>query len=268
MATLQMNILSLRLGMQMNFSVYLPSYVPSKENAEKSYQEIYPRDAKFRTLWLLPSQYGDDRELIENTAILRYAEKAGIAVVFPCPLNRQYSNEYPGQKFLDFITDELWTVCHGTFALSERREDNYIGGISLGAYGALKGAMRNPEKYGGILMVGGACEENLKEGYLAAVNRKIADDGLVPHLPLDDAPEDDAEILPSAMALCYSGSEKPEILISWASEDPLGSYAKNAVKNLSSLGFPVRSKEYPGTEDNWEFRDLALKDAVSAISNP
>ena len=267
MATLQMNILSLRLGMQMNFSVFLPSYVPSRENAEKSYQEIYPRGEAFKTLWLLPSEYGDDAELVNNTAILRYAQKAGIAVVFPCPLNRQYSNEYPGQKFLDYITDELWTVCHGTFALSEKREDNFIGGVSLGAYGALKGAMRNPEKYGGVLLIGGACEENLKDGYLKAVNERIAEEGLIPHLPLDDAPEGDAEILPAAKALAESDNPKPAISISFAADDPLARYAKKAAKTLSDLGFSVCEKEYPDTGDSWEFRDLALKDALSALDN-
>ena len=265
MAILQMNILSLRLGMQMNFSVYLPSYVPSKENAEKSYSEIYPRGEKLKTLWLLPSEYGDDAELVNNTAILRYAQKAGIAVVFPCPLNRQYSNEYPGQKFLDFITDELWTVCHGTFALSEKREDNFIGGVSLGAYGALKGAMRNPEKYSRILLIGGACEENLKEGYLKAVNERIAEEGLIPHLPLDDAPEGDSEILPAAKALMESEKPKPEITISFAAEDPLAPYAKTAAETLAQLGYRVRAKEYPDTGDSWDFRDLALKDALSAL---
>ena len=265
MATLQMNILSLRLGMQMNFSVYLPSYVPSKENAKKTYAEIYPRGETFKTLWLLPSEYGDDRELIGHTAILRYAEQKGFAVVFPCPLNRQYSNEYPGQKFLDFITDELWTVCHGTFALSEKREDNLIGGVSLGAYGALKGAMRNPEKYGGVLMIGGACEEDLKGGYLAAVNEKIAQEGLIPHLPLDDAPEGDAEILPAAKALRESGTEKPEISIFWAGNDPLAPFAQRAARNLSALGYPVRAKEFADCGDSWEFRDLALKEAIEAL---
>ena len=238
MATLQMNILSLRLGMQMNFSVYLPSYVPSKENAKKTYAEIYPRGETFKTLWLLPSEYGDDQELIGHTAILRYAEQKGFAVVFPCPLNRQYSNEYPGQKFLDFITDELWTVCHGTFALSEKREDNLIGGVSLGAYGALKGAMRNPEKYGGVLMIGGACEEDLKGG---------------------------AEILPAAKALRESGTEKPEISIFWAGNDPLAPFAQRAARNLSALGYPVRAKEFADCGDSWEFRDLALKEAIEAL---
>ena len=62
MATLQMNILSFTWGMQANFSVFLPSLVPTKDNAKETYEEIYPRDVRFKTLWLIGSEYGDDSE--------------------------------------------------------------------------------------------------------------------------------------------------------------------------------------------------------------
>jgi len=187
MATLQMNILSMKLGMQENFSVILPSFLPKEENAGKSYDEIYPRGEKFKTLWLLNSEYGDDSELIKYTGILRYAEENNLAVVLPCGHNTLYSEDPKGQKFTAYITEELWAVCTGSFPLSTKREDNFIGGVSLGAYGALKAVLKNPEKYSAAVLIGGAFGENMKDGYLAAINANIAKNGLIPHMPLDDA---------------------------------------------------------------------------------
>ena len=73
MATLQMNFLSMKLGMQTNVSVFIP--------AKKS----------GRTLWLLADETGDDSQWLRESAITRVAEKYGFAVVFPCPFEKLYS---------------------------------------------------------------------------------------------------------------------------------------------------------------------------------
>ena len=255
MATLQMNILSMKLGMQSNFTVILPSFKPGVD-AGKDLSELYPRDVRFRTLWLLPSEYGDDLEALHYTSIQRYADETGIAVVMPAPLNRMYSNDPTNQKFIDYITEELWSVCHGSFALSYAREDNYIGGFSLGAYGALKAALRNPDKYSKVFMIGGVFEEGIKDGYFKDINARIAEQGLIPHLPLDDAlPGDEEMPVPE-------NAELPKAAVYYAAEDSLADYARRAAGNLKSAGFEVTCAEYPGSDD-WDFRDTALKAAVT-----
>ncbi|MBR2843221.1 MAG: hypothetical protein IKF06_08100, partial [Lachnospiraceae bacterium] len=110
MATLQMNFLSFTWGMQANFSVFLPSLVPTKDYAKESYEEIYPRDVRFKTLWLIGSEYGDDSEFLRNSGIARYAQEHNLAVVMPCTNNKLYSEDPKGQKFIRHITEELWTV--------------------------------------------------------------------------------------------------------------------------------------------------------------
>lgn len=260
MATLQMNILSMRLGMQSNFTVILPSFIPGSEDSKKDYSELYPKDVRFRTLWLLPSEYGDDLEALHYTLIQRYADENNMAVVMPAPLNRMYSNDPTNQKFMDYITDELWSVCHGSFALSYDREDNYIGGFSLGAYGAMKGALRNPEKYSKVFMIGGVFEEGIKDGYFKDINARIAEQGLIPHLPLDDALPGDEELpVPE-------NADLPEAAVYYAAEDSLADYARRAVDNLTAAGFKVTSKEFPG-KDDWAFRDEALKTAFGGFLN-
>ncbi len=261
MATLQMNILSTTLGMQTNFSVFLPSYVPAKENAcVADYNTLYPQGVKFKTLWLLGTEFGDDQELLTNTAIARYAQKHNLAVVMPCTNNKLYSEDPKGQKFLHHITEELWTISHGSLALSEKREDNFIGGVSIGAYAALKAALRNPGKYSKVLMFGGAFEENIAGTYFADLNKAIAETGSSIHVGLDDALPDDAEVVSLAKELIAFRNPQPEISISWRENDEFAPYAQRAAENLDKLGFNLRQNVYgPQYDDLWDFCDLALR---------
>ena len=258
MATLQMNILSFTWGMQANFCVFLPSLVPTKDNAKETYEEIYPRDVRFKTLWLIGSEYGDDSEFLRNSGIARYAQEHNLAVVMPCTNNKLYSEDPKGQKFIRHITEELWTVATCSLAISDKREDNYIGGVSLGAYAALKAALLNPEKYSKVVLFEGAFEEDLKETYLKDFNEGLAEKGVSIHVGLDDALPDDAELFDKGKALAESGAPLPEISVSYRGSGELSAYAARAAQNLRELGFAVREKKYE-VDDLWEFCDQALK---------
>ncbi len=261
MATLQINFLSLTLGMQANFSVFLPSYVPSRANAAKDYSEIYPRGERFRALWLIGSEYGDDAELLNNTAVARYAQENNLAVIMPATNNKLYSEDPKGQKFLRHITEELWTICTGQMAISPKREDNFIGGVSLGAYAALKAALRNPDKYSKVLMIDGAFGPDLFGTYLKDLNAKIAAEGLAVHVGLDDAGPEDYELFDLAKGLIQGGGPKPKISVSVMENGELAGHAAEAADNLQALGFDTVKTVY-AEQNEWEYRDAAIRDGI------
>ena len=260
MATAQMNFLSMKLGMQTNVSVFLPSYIPSPQKAGTPFEELYPVGERFPTLWLLGTETGDDGEWLRESAVLRLARKYGCAVVFPCGFEKLYSDDPRGQKFTGYVTEELYAVCTGTFPLSRRREDNIIGGAGLGAYAALKCALTAPERFGSAVMLGGAYEKGIAEGYFPALKAEMARCGLVPPLALDDAPADDAELIAKAVA------PKPAVWLGWAAQSPLAPFAQRAAANLRADGFPVLAgKSYVAAED-WDYRDAALADALADLA--
>ena len=261
MATLQMNFLSTKLGMQTNVSLYLPAYVPSADTAGASYAEIYPVGERFRTLWLLGTERGDDREWLRETGVLRLAEKYRMAVVFPCVYEKLYSDDPKGQKFTGAIADELYAICTGMFPLSLRREDHIIGGASLGAYGAMKCALARPERFGSVIMLGGAYERGIRDGYFKALNREAARLGLPPYCTLDDAADNDAELA------AQPGAPLPSVWLGWASGDPLADYARRASENLAADGFPLIARQEYGDLDGWDFREKALADALAALAH-
>lgn len=257
MATLQMNFLSMKLGMQTNVSVFLPSFVPSADAAGKTDAELYPQGKKFPAVWLLADETGDDSQWLRLSNAADLAQKYGYAVVMPCPYEKLYSEESPGQKFTSYITEELWAICTGMFPISPNREDNIAAGAGLGAYGALKCALTAPDKFGSAILIGGAYEDGIKEGYFAALKDCMAAGGLVPPLGLDDAPADDAELRTRAAALKEAGKPLPKIWISSADQSPMADFAKRAAENLKNDGFSTASCT-EDCADDWSFRSEAL----------
>ena len=258
MATLQMNVLSMKLGMQTNVSVFLPSFTPCPEAAGKTDAELYPMGKKYPALWLLADETGDDSQWLRLSDAADLAQRYGFAVVMPCPYEKLYSEESPGQKFTSYITEELWAVCTGMFPISPNREDNIIGGAGLGAYGALKCALTAPDRFGKAVLIGGVYEDDIKGGYFAALKKAMEENGLVPPLGLDDAPEDDAELRCKAAALKEAGKPLPEVWISYAGLSRMAVFGKRAAANLRADGFDTEFGGETDGGDNWSFRNDAL----------
>ena len=255
MATLQMNFLSMRLALQENVTVFIPSIAPGQDTAGKSYSELYPKGKKFKTLWLLGDEYGDDSTILNYSGILRIAEKYGFAVVFPCTYEKLYSDDPIGQKFTENISEEVYGVCMGTFPLSRKREDNIIAGFSLGAYGAMKCALTAPDQYGAVVMIGGAYEKDIKNGYFKALKANMKANDSEPHQEMEWAEEDDAE-------LKAEGKDLPKVLVINALQAPLSAFTGKAAENLKADGFDV-TEIVKDTKDDWYFRDSALEDAFA-----
>ena len=263
MATFQMNYLSAMLGMQTNFSVFFPSYEPSKDNAGKTIPEIYPRGRKYPVLWLLHGDTGDDSEYMKYTNIVRYAQAAGIAVVMPCGYNMMYSDDPTGQKFMKLVTRELRVLCCSYYPFSDRREDNYIGGVSLGAYGALKAALFNPGQYAGAILIDGGFGENMTDGFLRKIRSLAAEQGLIPPSPLDDALPEETELYGAARRNIETGAELPKILMAWGENSETAAFSRSGAAQLAELGYDVTEKEYAGRTRGWDFWDDALKDSLA-----
>lgn len=82
---------------------------------------------------------------LRRTAVDRYAEEYGIAVVMPEVQRSFYCDMAHGPAYFTYIADELPQICQRLFRLSDKREDTFIAGNSMGGYGALKAALSRPE---------------------------------------------------------------------------------------------------------------------------
>ncbi len=108
-------------------------------------------EGDFPVLWLLHGGGGNEGDWVENTGIRRYADKHNMAVVMPHAGYSRYCNMYWGFDYFDFLTQELPQIITHMFPrVSQKREDNFIAGLSLGGSGAISLGMRRPDLYGAI----------------------------------------------------------------------------------------------------------------------
>jgi len=108
------------------------------------------------TLYLLHGIFDDRTGWLRCTNVERYAAELGIAIVVPQVHLSFYSDMAYGSRYWRFLSEELQTVARSFFPLSDKREDNFVAGLSMGGYGALKWALNQPEKFAAAASLSGA----------------------------------------------------------------------------------------------------------------
>ncbi len=146
MAFMHVEFFSETLHMAVGAEVVLPQAakveigIDAKEN----------RTGKHPVLWLLHGATDDQTTWSRRTSIERYASTMGLAIVMPSAHLSSYSNMAHGGSFYDYIAEELPAIMRDFFPLSDKREDNFIAGNSMGGFGSLKIGVNHPDRYGAI----------------------------------------------------------------------------------------------------------------------
>lgn len=130
MAHLTVNFRSKALGMPVMLDVLMPQ-----------------GRGGYKTLYLLHGAGGDHSSWVLNTRIADYVNNKNIAVIMPSGKNRFYVKNQYGKDFYSYITDELIDICEKWFDISHNACDRYIAGMSMGGYGAVYAALKNPYMY-------------------------------------------------------------------------------------------------------------------------
>jgi len=110
------------------------------------------------TLYLLHGLSDDDSIWLRRTSIERYVAEMGIAVVMPQVHRSFYTDMEAGGKYWTFISEELPALARSFFPLSPAREDNFVAGLSMGGYGAIKLGLRKPEVFAAAASLSGALD--------------------------------------------------------------------------------------------------------------
>lgn len=145
MALITLNFCSVQLKMNTSVSLIIPD---STRIGEKPL-------SKRKVLTLLHGLSGDNTSFVRFSNLETYIEKAGLVVVMPSGGRSGYCDDVLDQNYFTFISQELPEYLHKVFGLSSEKEDNHIGGISMGGMGALKIALTYPERYEGVASFSG-----------------------------------------------------------------------------------------------------------------
>ena len=151
MAHLTCNFFSKSLMRTVDITVILPTdkYVASDPH--------YQPPKTFKTLYLLHGIFGSTTDWIIGTRIAAWAAEKNLAVVMPSGENKFYVDRPDSLEYFgEFIGKELVDFTRRTFPLSTKREDTFIGGLSMGGYGALRNGLKYHETFGSIVALSSA----------------------------------------------------------------------------------------------------------------
>ena len=215
---------------------------------------------KAKTLYLLHGMSDDEGTWMRRTSIERYAEEKGLAVVMPDGGLGWYTDMYRGLAWFKFISGELPALCRRFFPiLSDKREDTYIGGNSMGGYGALKCALRAPRTFSRVISLSGALDAaDTAINNTVPATRRYWEDVFG---PAEDVSGSENDLFAAATALT-DPALRPRIYMWCGTEDFL--YAQNIRMrdHLRALGYDLMYEESPG-DHQWRHWDKKIAGALN-----
>ena len=250
MALFEMHYSSEAVGMGVTVNVILPDVLKFGEGP-------------FKTLYLLHGLSGDQTHWLRYTSVERYAKEHGVAVVMPAVARSWYADTPYGAKYFTFITEELPAVCRGHFkGISDRPEDTFIGGLSMGGYGAIKAAMTYPERYAGCIALSGALDITRKgRPYSLEEWRGNFDFDLGSAAELEGG---DNDLFALARRNAAEGKKTPPFFLWCGTEDALLDINRQYRDLLDELHVPCVYSESEG-DHTWKWWDLHIKRAMECF---
>lgn len=214
-------------------------------------------DALPKVLYLLHG-YSDDHSIwMRRTSVERYAAGHNLAVIMPAVNHSFYLNEAQGERYWDYVSDELPRVMHRFFRLSDRAEDTFVAGLSMGGYGAMKLALTFPERYAAAGcfsgMVDMASRVASPEHKNVNLERLFADPAAVPG--------SDADLF-HLLEANADAPHQPDLFVACGTADFLYPMHQRFVPALLDNGWHVRHQEKPGVGHEWAYWDELIQQFI------
>lgn len=247
MAFIQCDFFSEVLGLSCSMNVILPQGTSGQIGMENRVI-----NKKHPTLFLLHGLSDDHTIWMRRTSIERYVAPLGLAVVMPAVHRSFYTDMAVGYKYWTFISEELPTIARSFFPLSDKREDNFVAGLSMGGYGAFKMALSCPDKFAAGASLSGA----LDVANLASIRESKELENIVGDWRNIAGSKNDLFHL--AKKAAESDGPKPKLFQCVGTEDYL--YGDNIRFRdfAQNLGLDHTYEEGPGNH-SWDFWDDNIK---------
>jgi S-formylglutathione hydrolase FrmB len=208
-------------------------------------------------LYLLHGLSDDDTIWSRRTSIERYVAPLGLAVVMPQVHRSFYADEHYGGAYWTFLSEELPQLVGSWFAVSQRREDTFVAGLSMGGYGALKWALRQPERFAAAASLSGA----LHIGGTRTGRVRPEDPRLFDRIYGDRDPAGSDDDL-RALVDRADQAAVPALYVCCGTQDELIDDNRAFVDRAEAAHAPITSDFGPGAHD-WAYWDATIQDVLA-----
>lgn len=195
--------------------------------------------------------YSDDQTIWQRrTSVERYAASHNLAIVMPGVNHSFYCNEEYGERYWDYVSQELPMMMHRFFRLSDKPEDTFVAGLSMGGYGAMKLALNQPERFGAAASFSGAVDiASTRQRHNHNWKRITGGKSI-------KGTENDLFHMLKANA---EAPHKPRLYVSCGTADFLYGQHKKFIPALKKAGWDVTAYEEPDATHEWGFWDREIR---------
>ena len=212
-----------------------------------------------KVLYLLHG-YSDDHSIwMRRTSVERYAAAHNLAVIMPAVNHSFYCNEKHGERYWDYVSDELPKICHRFFRLSDKPEDTFVAGLSMGGFGAMRLALTYPERFGAAASFSGAVD-------LIELISNSPDKNMFKNA-FDDYDDLRGTEVDTSYLMKKNSGVNPDLrlYVSCGTDDFLFPLHGKFISALKENDWNVTSYEKPGAVHEWGFWDEQIKAFIEFI---
>lgn len=260
MALVTLNFESKYLGNNHTVGIILPD-----QERGASPREFYESGKKYPVLWLLHGTFGDYSDWIRKTMIEVYASERDLIVVMPSALNSNYANwpsAMTGFNMYDYIFDELMPLVYNWFPASDKREDNFVAGLSMGARGTCVLALNHPEKFAAAAPLSGI-PNDLRDQKKAGGPMW---DRMAKSIANFDSEEEFLNSYQNTFKVLKDSLEKgvdlPRFLFGCGEDDFLYKSFLDFKEKAEALNMNAEFFSLPGYKHEWRFWDVGIQKAL------
>ncbi len=232
----------------------------------KDPKDFYMSGEKYKVLWLLHGTFGDYSDWLRKSNVELYACEKQIAVVMPSALNSNYIDWKTfsmGYNMFSYFFEELMPAVYGWLPVSQKREDNFIAGLSMGGRGTCVYAFAHPEKFAAAYSFSASPNE-LKEPDPAnpfAAREVTLINNFGGMEGYKNSPLNLWDIIRKNVE---EGVSMPKLYFASGDKDPIAYKPFLAFREYAKeLGLDAEFFEIPGYSHEWRFWDLCLQDALA-----
>jgi putative tributyrin esterase len=204
----------------------------------------------FATFYLLHGLSDDHTTWMRRTRLEMHAADKLLMVVMPDGGRGFYTNHENGPRWAEHIGSELPAMIERTFPAIAAREGRFIGGLSMGGYGALRIALEYPDQFisanshsGAVLF--GTRPQDLPERILM-VGSHPAGSG--------------HDLIELARKAQLAGT-LPRLRIDCGIDDFLIEDNRSLHQSFVKMKTPHEYEEFPGAHE-WGYWDLHVREAI------
>lgn len=234
------------LGSITDVTVFIPN-IPFENK-----KHISGEQAKYQVLYLFHGYSGDHQDWITHTNIIRYAQERQLAVVMPSAWDSFYCDKTHGKAFWTYISEELPYFINSIFSISNRREDTFAAGLSMGGYGAIKLGLLHPEKFCAVASLSGVVDLTVIDELTGPIIDSMK--SIFGSKPMI---KDDLKYMLEQKL--RNNSYIPDIYLACGTDDFLYQANQEFFEKVNSLGVSIKYEEEAGAGHEWDFWDKYIQ---------